>query len=198
MAKRAPAHKTLVDKLKRKDIIDKVISGYSVKQLAEDYGTTTENIYAIFGRIEDQIDAEMYPLAERVRLLSLARIERLMQEFMPDAISEKDTRKGQFVKELIKLENDIADKILPSDGRASGGNVNIEHIEVTFTGTSDMYRFAQNTMEDDWLGLSDMAVSELYEEEEVVRALPSKTEMRLEELNKEFGDLLDDEDNEEN
>jgi hypothetical protein len=197
----------LVEQLKKKneqlEVIDLAIQGFQPADIARATGYTRQQVNNLIDEALANTSTLLLESVERLHLLNLMRIERLLSSAMPFALGEYTDEDGKtwlpdkgfmgMARDLIKLEMEWEDKLY--DRRAKNPEQNADLIQQTMFASDDMYKEALGHLQAEWLGdYADMSALDLIPDkvtqEDVNRITPDK---HLAKLEKKVDALLEEE-----
>lgn len=177
--------------INRQRVADMVLAGTPPEEIAEALGQTVSNVYLLMKEIREQTSEQTQEIAEKIRLINLARLERLISIYFMKAL-DNDMRSAELTMKMIKLEDDISGKdVAKEDGQRTA--INIENIEVTMTAGSPMFKVAQSNMEDSWLNMADAPLSLIYQPDgSPIPALADEAGEKIGKLEELYGESIKD------
>ena len=103
--------------INRQRVADMVLAGTPPEEIAEALGQTVSNVYLLMKEIREQTSEQTQEIAEKIRLINLARLERLISIYFMKAL-DNDMRSAELTMKLITLEDDISGKdVAKEDGQ---------------------------------------------------------------------------------
>ncbi|APU89049.1 hypothetical protein Rctr85_021 [Virus Rctr85] len=193
-------------------IVEAALIGKQPATIAREVGKSRQHVLDVLDEALADVSFILLERVERLHMINLLRMERLIEAAMPYAIGAvplpdgngnypPDREWNKAAAGLIKLEMDWEDRLY--ERRAKRPEDNPDRIAQTIMAHDDMYSLAQVNMEADWLDqFADMDAQDLLPtdipDEEVQQLVPSRD---LERLEKKVNKLLaarGDEEGEEN
>lgn len=188
-------------------ILKMTLSGYQPTEIAEVLGIQRTYVYEALENALSETSQALIEHADRIAVLNIMRIEEIIQavrdpalgvppayaneavlrEFPALGLPDRDMLK--IYLQAMKLEVDIA-KIVTGVGEdRAGQNINVEHMEVTFTGQSPLYQIAKESMQADWMQYADENVVDLLIPDESQKTKEDKVRMTVPDQERRIKDL---------
>ena len=222
MSKKRSAKAASLQKLTQTEqILRLTLSGYQPTEIAETLGIQRTYVQQALDDALASVSEAVIEKSDRLAVINIARLEEVIthlhdpalgiapewadDEYMRDNPNQfyPDHRLLRMYLDAMKLEIEISKFIAGVDTDHNKQNINVEHMEVTFTGTNPLYQKAKEDMQAEWMGYADDEIIDLIapteeeaENEERVRmALPDQ-ETRLREIESRMPEDTDDDEEE--
>lgn len=202
-------------------ILSLTLAGYQPGQIATELGIQPTYVHEAINNALADVSQSLVEHADRLAVMNIMRIEEIITYLREPALgippawadkevlkehpglAEPDHRLLKIYLDSIKLEVEISKFVTGVDRENTSKNINIEHIEVTFTGNNPLYQTAKEDLQADWMRYADTDLIDLIapgeehlvEENKVRMALPDQ-DVRLREIERRIKPEPKDEDEE--
>lgn len=190
-------------------MVELALRGYQPAAIARELEIEPRSVQRHIDAALAKIQERLLDKTERMVAQNLMRAERLLKSVAPYALGGEitvmrdgeelletiypDRHWGKLYLDILKMENEVHDKIQKAIARRSddkkGGDMYVDHMEVTLASGGELYQHAQGAMEEDYLTeYLDMDAENLIEGEIIEDQ--SEMEKRIDELDKTMKLLL--------